>query len=127
MFEQTNVIKSAGDIENWIRAIVVCVRSGERVRHHDDSADLVKRFAAVGARVSLPEASGFWGAYSMSVGARWVSLRVDCIAALDALADEIENGWCSVPNLRPLRGTVCAASRSSVAAGPIERRRMGER
>ncbi len=105
MFEHTAVIKSAGDVERWIRAIVVRMRSGEHVTHPKDSADLVKSFAAAGARISLPEASGFWVAYSMSVGARWASLHVDCVAALDMLVDEIEHGWCSVPNLRPLRGT----------------------
>lgn len=113
MFEQTIVIKSAADIESWIRAIVLSVRAGKHVSHPDDCADIVKHLAAAGARISLPEASGFWEAYSMSVGARWASSRVDCIAALDSLADEIENGWCTVPNLRPLRGRV----RSQRASG----------
>lgn len=115
MFANNVVIKSAGDVEIWIRAIVVSVRAGENVVHPNDCAVLVERFAAAGAGISLRDASGFWGAYSMSVGARWASLRVDCVAALDALANEIENGWCSVPNLRPLKGAISACGGSAPA------------
>lgn len=76
MFEQNSIIKSPELAEAWLRAVVAV------------------------------EGNSFWNAYSESVQAGWVGLSVDCVAALDALAEEIEEGNCFVDRLQALRGTV---------------------
>lgn len=70
-------------------------------------ADLV-RTLRLGVSTSVEEAARFREAYSESPQSGWIVLSRDCVAALDGLADEIENGWCGMESLQALKGTVCA-------------------
>lgn len=106
MFEQNSIIKSPKLAEAWLRAVVAVEGTGWHMSYPEDCAEIVEHFRRVGVTISADEANSFWNAYSESVQAGWVGLSVDCVAALDALAEEIEEGSCFVERLQALRGTV---------------------
>lgn len=110
MFEQNVIIKSTAQAGAWIKAVVTA--AGGPTEPHDaeraDCTEIVAHFANAGVVITEQEANTFWDRYSSSMQAGWLVLSQDCVAALDALAEDIEAGTCAVQCLRALRGTIHA-------------------
>lgn len=108
MFEQNTIIKTPAAAEAWLRAIVEAYGSGGFVSFPKDCEEIVEHFAKVGVQISIDDANSFWNANSENLQSGWVGLSIDCVAALDSLAEDIESGCCLLPRLDALRGTVTA-------------------
>lgn len=108
MFEQYTIIKTTAQAEAWLRAVVQAEGKYDSVCYPEDCEKIVEHFARVGVAITADEANSFWSAYSSSMQSVWIVLTRDCVAALDALVEEIENGECEEKPLQALKGTVKA-------------------
>lgn len=105
MFDDYRFIKSAADAQGWARAIIE--RDGvltDYISWPDDVAVIIQHFQRIGVTLTPQEAQALWGTYSEKDCAGWVGPAVDCVAGLDWIIEEIEDGWCRLDSLRGLRG-----------------------
>ena len=105
MFDGYRFIKSAADAQGWARAIIE--RNGgltDYISWPDDVAVIIQHFQRIGVTLTPQEAQALWDAYSEKDCAGWVGPAVDCVAGLDWIIEEIENGSCRLHSLLGLRG-----------------------
>lgn len=116
MFSGNAIIHCSATAEEWLKAIIAaCGGSPAHVAQREDCAEIARHFSAVGVNITLAEAYVFWSAVSENVEADWVGPYIDCVAGLDSLVADIENGTCNVPALVSLRGTIVTWPRFAYA------------
>lgn len=104
-------IKSAAAAAAWLDAVVTASGGPSIPLDADERADceeIVRHFANRGVTITVDQANTFWNEYSASQQAGWLVLSNDCVAALDALVEDIAAGQCKASHLQVLRGRVSA-------------------